>query len=109
MSASNRATSLLDLGQHQEITSSPILFNLNVAKWLKVRVFFFDYVVLHYSGDISVLVKMQLRSNLPYTYSADTVGTKTECRLERGVHLWEVKDAVFECGSHHDKASAPGK
>ena len=26
----------------------------------------------------------------------------TECLLRRGVHLWEVKNAMFECGLDHD-------
>ena len=25
-------------------------------------------------------------------------GTTTECLVRRGVHLWEVKNAVFVCG-----------
>ena len=29
-------------------------------------------------------------------------GTTTESLLRRGVHLWEVKNAVFVCGWDHD-------
>ena len=29
-------------------------------------------------------------------------GTTTECLLRRGVHLWEVKNAVFVCGWDHN-------
>ena len=29
-------------------------------------------------------------------------GAMTKCPLRRGVHLWEVKNAVFVCGWGHD-------
>ena len=33
-------------------------------------------------------------------------GTMTEHPLREGVHLWEVKNAVFVCGWDHDRVSA---
>ena len=29
-------------------------------------------------------------------------GTTAECLLRRGVHLWQVKNAVFVCGWDHN-------
>ena len=29
-------------------------------------------------------------------------GTTTDCLLRRGVHLWQVKNAVFVCGWDHN-------
>ena len=33
-------------------------------------------------------------------------GTTTQCLLRRGVHLWEVKNAVFVCGWDHNSVSS---
>ena len=33
-------------------------------------------------------------------------GTMTECSVRRGVHICEVKNAVFLCGWDYDRVSA---